>query len=401
MFFSFELNEFLVITTMARIVLIASVAQSLLAFRGCLLEDMVAEGHQVLTCAPPTEEQVIKDLRNLGVDFCPLPMARNSIDPRGDLQLARRMKQLFEAQKPDLVFSYTIKPVIYGSLVARWCGIPSAAMITGLGKTFSGISRQDRAVEKIVRLLYRVSLRRANPVFFQNPDDLQLFWRAGLVKRDNRPTMIPGSGVDLDFFTPRPFPKQPSFLLLARMIAAKGIPEYVAAAKILRRKYPFVRIRMAGFITTGSGSITAQQIEDWQRDAGVEFLGGLDDVRPALTNTSVYVLPSWYREGIPRSILEAMAMGRPIITTDAPGCRETVRPDENGFLVPERDAEALANAMIKFVEQPELIEKMGTASRLLAEQRFDVRRVNNIILHRLGLRQSAANPSVRKISSSS
>ena len=386
---------------MARIILIASIAQSLLVFRGRLLEELVAEGHQVLTCAPPTEDQVVQDLQRLGVDFHPLPMTRNSIDPPGDVQLAWRMKQLFHAHKPDLVFSYTIKPVIYGSMVARWCGIPNAAMITGLGKTFSGTTRQDRVVEKIVRLLYRFSLRGTNPVFFQNPDDLQLFWRAGLVKRDNRPTLIPGSGVDLDYFSPGPFPKQPSFLLLARMIAAKGIPEYVAAAKIVRQKYPGTRIRMAGFVTTGSGSISAQQIEAWQREAGIEFLGGLDDVRPALRDASVYVLPSWYREGIPRSILEAMAMGRPVITTDAPGCRETVRPGENGFLVPERDVEALANAMIKFVEQPELIAKMGKVSRILAEQRFDVRRVNNIILQRLGLRQPVDQSNFQKISTSS
>jgi len=277
--------------------------------------------------------------------------------------------------------------VIYGSIGAAIAGVDKiCSMVTGLGYTFSKETFKQKLVGFIARGLYRTALRFNEVVFFQNPDDLSLFRELGLVKEGSCPTLINGSGVNLEYYSPRPLPARPSFLLVARLIVEKGICEYAEAARILKQKYPSVSFRLVGEIDVNPSAIPSDQLQAWIDDGVIDYLGKLDDVRPAIEASSVYVLPS-YREGVPRSVLEAMSMGRAVITTDTPGCRETVVDAANGLLVPPKDATSLAQAMETFIIDPGLAATMGRQSRLLAEERFDVHKVNHVILSRLGLRQ--------------
>jgi glycosyltransferase involved in cell wall biosynthesis len=370
---------------MARIVVIGSFARSLVTFRGRLMEDFVASGHQVMACAPGAAEPVLRDLRAMGVEYCDIPLRRRGLNPFHDLAYMLRLLGLFKRWKADLVLAYTAKPSIYGSMAARLAGLPSAMMITGLGQSFHGGSFKKRVIDRVVRVLYKLALRKTRVVFFQNPDDLDRFRTMNLLACDSRTSVIPGSGIDLEDYRPTPYPSQITFLLMARIIAPKGIYQFVRAAELLRAKYPEVRFRLAGPIGADKAFIPWSEVQGWHRSGIIEYLGMLEDVKPALSDCSVYVLPSYYGEGVPRSVLEAMACGRPIITTDAPGCRETVVDQKNGFLVPVRNVMALASAMEKFIRTPDLIVRMGAQSRYLAEVKFDVQRVNRLIFEGLGL----------------
>lgn len=370
-----------------RIVVVGSYANSLIAFRGALLRRLVDQGHEVIACAPSADDGITETLRAMGVTYRDVPFDRAGMRPDKDLHVFRVLVSLFREVKPDVVLSYTIKPVIYGMLAAGVAGVPGRfAMITGLGYTFIGSTMKARLVGLATRQLYRLSLRRAKRVFFQNPDDRALFERYGLTRDADQATIINGSGVDLEAFKPLPLPKEgPSFLLIARLLTDKGIREYIQAARLVREKHPEAAFHLVGWLDEGNpAGISKAELEDWVEEGIVHYHGHLQDVRPAIEAASVYVLPS-YREGTPRTVLEAMAMGRPIVTTDAPGCRETVEHGENGFLVPVRDAGSLADAMARFVEEPDLIRTMGQRSREIAEQKYDVYEVNNVILQTMGL----------------
>ena len=325
------------------------------------MEDFIASGHKVMACAPGATELLQRDLKVMGVEYCDVPLRRRGLNPFHDLAYMLRLLGLLKSWKADLVLSYTAKPSIYGSLAARLAGLPSAVMITGLGQSFSGGSIKKRMIDRIVGSLYRLALRKNRMVFFQNPDDLDRFRAMNLLARGSHVSVIPGSGIDLEDFRPTPYPSQVTFLLMARIIAPKGIYQFVRAAELLRQKYPAARFRLAGPIGVDKAFIPLKEVKGWQRAGTIEYLGMLKDVKPALSDCSVYVLPSYYGEGVPRSVLEAMACGRAIITTDAPGCRETVTDQKNGFLVPVRNVTALASAMEKFIQAPDLIVRMGGA----------------------------------------
>jgi glycosyltransferase involved in cell wall biosynthesis len=370
-----------------RIVVVGSYANSLIAFRGPLLRRLVAEGHQVIACAPSASDDIIETLETMGVVYRDVPFDRAGMRPDRDFRVLRALIALFRELKPDVVLSYTIKPVIYGMLAAGLAGVPGRfAMITGLGYTFIGSTVKARLVGLATRQLYRLSLRRAKRVFFQNPDDQALFERYRLTRGPEQTAIINGSGVDLELFRPAPLPDDgSSFLLIARLLTDKGIREYVDAARQVRARYPGATFHLVGWLDEGNpAGISKAELDGWVAEGVVHYHGKLDDVRPMIAATSVYVLPS-YREGPPRTVLEAMAMGRPVVTTDAPGCRETVEHGENGFLVPVRDADRLAEAMTRFVEEPALIETMGRRSRQIAERKYDVYEVNNVILRTMGL----------------
>jgi glycosyltransferase involved in cell wall biosynthesis len=258
-------------------------------------------------------------------------------------------------------------------------------MITGLGYAFGEDGLPTRFAGVVARRLYRLGLGGSAGVFFQNPDDHATFARLGLLRAAGRPIRINGSGVDLDHYAPMPLPPEPSFLLLARLLKDKGVIEYAQAARVLRQRYPRACFRLAGWFDDNPMALKREELAAWEREGVVEYLGTLEDVRSAIADSSVYVLPSYYREGTPRTILEAMAMGRPVVTTDAPGCRETVVPGRNGFLVGVKDAGALAAAMERFIAEPALVVRMGAESRRMAEEKYDVHKVNAVILEAMGL----------------
>lgn len=369
------------------IVVVGTYAPSLTVFRGDLIAAMVARGHRVTACAPDASPAIVEELRRLGADYRHVPFARNTLGPLADLATLTALVRLFRSVRPQLVLAYTIKAVIYGSIAGRLAGVPRAAsMITGLGFAFGeGNEPRRRLAKRIAKRLYRTALARNCRVFFQNPDDRSLFIDLGLVRDPGRAVLINGSGVDLAQFAPAPPVLTPSFLLAARLIGEKGVRDYAAAARLLRDRHPESRCRLAGWPDGTPDSVREDELLAWGREGSIDYLGPLEDIRPALADCAVYVLPSYYREGTPRSVLEAMAMGRPVITTDMPGCRETVEDGVNGFLVPPRDPPALAAAMSRFAESPGLIATMGAASRVRAAARYDVHSVNRTILDALDL----------------
>lgn len=363
-----------------RIIVIGGLANSLLNFRGPLLRNLVEGGHEVIACAPDASPAVRAGLARLGVRYHHIPLARAGLNPWGDLQTMRALRRLFREERPDRVLAYTAKPVIYACLATHRCGQPPVhAMITGLGYGFGGLSRRQRWIGEIVRSLYRMALRRAAGVMFQNPDDRDLFVASGLVPPGLPVTLINGSGVDLAAYPPCPLPDELVFLLIARLLADKGLREYQRAARRLKARYPRACFLLAGDLDPNPLSIGAAELATWQADGTIEYLGPLDDVRPTFAAARVYVLPS-YREGTPRTVLEAMAMGRPIVTTDAPGCRETVIDGVNGFLVPVRDDLALERALERFIIDPSLAERMGRESLAIARGKYDVHKVNAVIM---------------------
>ncbi|MUM76632.1 glycosyltransferase [Pseudodesulfovibrio sp. F-1] len=374
-----------------RIAVIGGYAPSLINFRGPLLARMVALGHEVHGLAPAHVPDVGPQLEALGADYHRIPLSRRGMNPLADIGALLHIKQALQRIRPDMVLSYTFKPVVYGSLAARmvWVGERKRvyAMITGLGYAFTeepaGLRR--RILFNVAKGMYRSGINACDGIIFQNPDDENFFQRLGVVPERVATTVVGGSGVDLDHYAVAPLPQETVFLCLSRLLKSKGVGLFAEAAARLKARHPGAVFRLAGPLESGGDAVTPDEIAAWRRDGALEVLDPVDDVRPLLAGASVYVLPSHYREGVPRSILEAMSMGRAVVTTDAPGCRETVEPGLNGFLVPPRDVESLTQAMERFILDPALARTLGAASRARAEARFDVNRVNDAILAFMGL----------------
>jgi glycosyltransferase involved in cell wall biosynthesis len=359
---------------MKSVLMVASKARSLVNFRGPLIMALIERGIQVHVAAPKINEKegCKETLKSWGVHVHELPMDRAGIDVIRDARTFRRLWVLMREVRPEAFFAYTVKPVIYGCMAARFSGIQYRfPLITGLGYAFiDGASRKRNIVRKAIRLLYKISLKGSKRIFFQNPDDQALFREMKLVAPETKSVVVNGSGVDTDRFSPANFSSLSCFIMIGRFLGDKGIREYFEAARIIKNEFPDARFLLVGFVDDNPNSVAQEEVDSWINSGVIECLGKLDDVRPALAEASVFVLPS-YREGTPRTVLEAMSMGRPIITTDAPGCRETVIDGKNGYLVPVKSSVALADAMRKFIENPEHIAIMGAVSRQIAEDKYD------------------------------
>lgn len=369
-----------------RVAIIGSQAHYLVNFRGALMQAMRAHGHEVLALAPDFDGGTRSQLSAMGVEPVDISLSRTGTNPVWDLRDIVALRARLRRLEPESVLAIAAKPVVYGTLAAAMARVPRRfALLTGLGYVFSeGGSARDRIVRTTARRLYRVALRRAETVFVQNPDDADELVARRVVARE-KIVRVNGTGVDLADWPPLELPGPPvTFALAARLLGEKGVREYVAAARRVKARHPEARFLLLGGIDTNPSAIARAEVESWVAEGVVEWPGHVD-VRPWLAQTSVYVLPSYYREGVPRSTQEALAAGRPVITTDAPGCRETVIAGENGILVPPRDVDSLASAMLTFVEAPRQIEIMGRHSRRLAEARFDVRAVNARMLSAMGL----------------
>ena len=375
---------------MARFLIIASLASSLRNFRGSLIRDIRSRGHEVHAAAPGLEADAATRswLDAEGVVCHEVPISRTGLDPRADLRALIALWRLMRRLRPDICLGYTIKPVIWGGLAAWLARVPRrVALITGLGYAFTGAAGGKRALVRwIVMRLYGASLRRATLVFFQNPDDRDDFRRWQLLPATVSAEVVNGSGVDTSAFEPAPFPDGPMrFLLIARLLGDKGVREFARAAADLRARWPEVEFHLVGPLDPNPAGIPEAQVRGWHETGTLVWHGAVEDVRPFIAGVHVYVLPSYYREGTPRTVLEAMSMGRPIITTDAPGCRETVQDGVNGSLVPVRDAGALTGAMEKFLSDPSLVPSMGARSRRIAEEKYDVHKVNAAMIAAMNL----------------
>ena len=346
-----------------KVLIVSNTAWSILKFRLGLVLALQQAGWEVTALAPADGYTA-----SLPCEFIPLEFTRSGTDPFGDLRLLRRLRVLYREMAPAVVLHFTSKPNIYGSIAAGQLGIPSIANITGLGSAFLGAG----PVAWIQGLLYRYALPFARGVFFQNPDDRLLFLQRGMVSPD-KAALLPGSGIDLAEFSPRPAPSggRFAFLMIARLIRDKGIHEYVEAARSLRARGIDVECRVVGFLDEGNPTgVKAGELEHWAEEGVLTFLGRRDDVREEIARAGCIVLPS-YREGTPRSLLEAAAMARPIITTDVAGCRWVVEDGQTGMLCKAGNSRDLAEKMELLLRlAPAERERLGRNGRAKMEREF-------------------------------
>lgn len=356
----------------ALLLLSINTSWNIVNFRAGLVRAMIAHGFKV-AAASPSDTHTTK-LGEIGCHHIPLAVDNKGTNPLKDAILFLRYLRLMRREKPNAYLSWTIKPNIYGSLAAHILRIPVICNVSGLGTTFL----HDGWLTRFVKLLYRVALSRSAVVFFQNREDLDLFIESRLV-RARQARLLPGSGIDLDRFAPAPIPPReadngPVFILVARLLWDKGIREYVEAARQVKARMPQTRFRLLGFLDVENRTaVPRKTVESWEREGIIEYLGQTNDVRPYLVDAHCVVLPS-YREGTPRSLLEAAAMARPLIATDVPGCRDVVDDGVNGWLCKAKDVDDLADKMLRFAEaSDEQRREMGRQSRLKAEQQFNER----------------------------
>ncbi|GET34202.1 glycosyl transferase [Prolixibacter bellariivorans] len=375
--------------TKMKIVIIASNDFSLINFRKELILEFRNRGFNIVAAAPPELPIVRRELSRLGIKYYPLAFSKNGRNPIKDILFFFSLLRILIKEKPDYLLSYTIKPVIYGNLAGRFFkNLKRYSIISGLGY----IANEDELHPKkltlrIIDILYRMSLKNINGLFFQNYEDVAFFLKKEYINSPAIAQVTMGSGVNTRHFTKEPFPWGTfRFLLVSRLLRSKGIAIYADAARIVKTKFPSVEFDLlGGYDLSCDDAITPDEIQNWEKEGLFHYRGTTSDVRPYLKESTAFVLPSYYREGIPRSIMEAMATGRPIITTDAIGCRNTVKHGQNGLLVKPRDVQSLADAMIYLIEHPDEVKTMGEKSRQMAVDVFEVTEVNKVLLEYMDL----------------
>lgn len=361
--------------TSKSVFILASFAPSLVLFRLPLIEQLLAAGHKVSVGAKCAEfrDSDVETLEKLGVEIFDIDIKRNSIGFIANLRTFLSMRRALKDASCDVLIAYTLVPVIFGTFAAKLSGYRYIVpMITGLGSMFIGdpSSLKQRLVRFIVYRLYQSAFFFSDVIYFQNEDDPRDLERLGILSSRKERSIINGSGVDTDYFAQSDPPMrsdQIRFLMIGRLLKDKGVVEYSEATLALSKIYPNASFALVGSLDSNPSSVSRDQLQSW---TWIEHQDWLDDVRPELNKCDVFVLPS-YREGTPRSVLEAMSVGRAIITTDAPGCRETVVERRNGYMVPVGDALALADALEMFINKPDIITKMGQESRKFAVEKFD------------------------------
>lgn len=350
-----------------RIILTVNAAWNIVNFRRPLVEFLVSAGHHVTVLAPPDGSE--QALRQMGCAFVPLRMDAKGLSPVGGWRLVRDLKRHFRLLDPEVVLSFTIKNNLFGAMAARSVGVPFIPNVTGLGTAFLS----GKVLQRLAEALYRTSFRNLPVVFFQNPDDRDLFLSRGLIRADQA-RVLPGSGIDLTRFSasPPPVGQDPVFLMVARLIRDKGVLEYAQAARIVKQTHPQAQFRILGPLgAENRTAIPPEVVASWSPRTDLDYLGETQDVRPFVQAADCVVLPS-YREGAPRTLIEAAAMARPLIATDVPGCRAVVRDGITGFLCELQSAEDLARACLRFLAlAPEQRHSMGLAGRQKMEREFD------------------------------
>lgn len=353
------------------ILYVANTSWYLFNFRLPLMKSMVECGWRVVAAAPL--DRYSGRFAEHGITYHPMDMSRKGLNPFSDMRLLHKLYDLYRKERPALVHHFTIKPVIYGSLAARFARVPAVVnAVTGLGHVYAARGLKARVLKAVVNTIYRPALRGRNVrVIFQNPDDREAFIARGLL-RPERAVLIRGSGVDVSSFVPAPEPKgEPVILLCARMLRNKGVEDLIAAARLLNKRRISCRVVLAGDSDQGNPeAIPVTQLQEWDREGIIAWLGHREDMPAVFANAHIVALPTTYGEGVPRSLIEAAACGRPIVANDVAGCREIVRHGENGFLVPAGDGKALADALGILIEDSSLRIAMGIRGREIAVAEF-------------------------------
>ena len=369
-----------------KVMVLSSFTTSLFWFRIDMMKSFLEEGYEVVAVGDAPEAEWQEYFGKLGISYRQIPVQRNGTNPLSDVKTLLALYKLLKAERPNKIFAYQAKTVIYGGIAARLLKIPDFyPMIAGVGSVFLGEGIKKKILRKILVAEYKLGMTKAPKVFFQNRDDLQVFVENGIVK-ENKVVMLNGSGVNVNKFVPTELPKENSFLCISRLIRDKGVYEYLEAAREIRKKYPDVKCVLVGPYDTNPSALKPEELQPFVEDGSVIYVGEQKEVYPFLRECTAYVLPS-YHEGTPKTVLEALASGRPTITTDAPGCRETVTDCVNGYLVPVQNVCAIVDAMEKIISNPKKTAEMAQNARKIAEEKYDVKKVNQIIMETMGIKR--------------
>ena len=358
-----------------KILVLSSHTPSLFWFRVDMMKSFIDCGHEVVAVGNEPETDWAEKFSELKIKYRQAFVQRTGTNPLKDLKTLKSLKKIIKGEKPQKIFSYQAKTVIYGGIAAKkHKDMEYYALVAGVGSVFLAKGLKSRLIRSILKMEYKSGLKKARKVFFQNKDDVKIFLDNHLV-REEQVEMMNGSGVNLNKFQIQPLPKDIAFLSISRLIRDKGVVEYLEAAKRVKAEYPGVRFLLVGPYDSNPSALREEDLKPYIDGGIIEYFGEQTNVIPYLEQCSVYVLPS-YREGTPKTVLEAMASFKAIITTDAPGCRETVQDGYNGYLVPVKDVEMLAQKMKLLIDNPGEIEEMAKNGRRMVEERFDVEKVN-------------------------
>ena len=370
---------------MKKFVLISPKNRSAYNFRGDLINDIQEKGYEVVVTGP--NQEGVDKIQALGARFIEVPIDKNGLNPFADIAYCFKLCKILKKEKADATMGYTIKPVIYGSIAAWMDGVKNrTAMVTGAGYLFASKTWKARIIKMLSFVLYRIGLSSAQKVIFQNIDDLNEFVDNRLVRK-GKCYVVNGSGVNMKKYTPSDYPNVPSFFFIVRLVNAKGVMDFVKAAEIVKKTYPQSRFMILGKLEKNlPDAITEEDLMPYVNSGTVELFPETDNIAQYYAMTSVFVLPTAYREGTPRVILEALASARAVITTFTPGCKETVIDGQNGFFVPTHNPQAVAEKIKYFIEHPQEIERMGRMSLELCKNKYEVSIINKQMLEIMELK---------------
>lgn len=354
-----------------------------------LLVSIAGRGHEVTLIAPPHQQDLPAALAEIGGQYVPWQVDRTGLDPAEDARSVVGLQRILRTVRPDVLLIYQIKAVLLGAITAKLTRVKKVvALVNGLGSVFDTAGFGATWKARVARTAYRVALRAVDTIVFQNRDDPETLRKLDILPARTSWSVVAGSGVDLTKFSPaKRAIETPTFTLISRLLVSKGVRTFVEAARAIRARHPDATFVLVGMLE-GAGhpdGITREEIQGWEEEGLVSYRGFINDIPGLLARTTAFVLPSYYREGVPRTNLEALAMGCPIVTTDSVGCRDTVEDDVNGFLIQPRDAAALADRLERYLRDPSLAERHGRASRELAARKFDMQLVNRQMMSTLGL----------------
>ena len=358
------------------ICIVASDGKSLVNFRGPLIRFLVSEGNRVVCVSIESPQEMSEQIKNLGAEYVQVEGSRVGIGLGSGFKMIGDYRKLFRELKPDICFFYMSKPTAYGSIAAITTKTKHFnVLVNGLENAYYRTGVKDFIVRCVMSTAYRIAGSNSDNMFFQNHDDLKYFQTHHLLKKNNY-TVVGGSGIDMEHFARQDLPEEPVFLMVARLLWSKGIREFLEAATEMKKVHPEAKVLLVGGLDDNDEALTKEELDRYIKEADIEYCGYSDDVRTYLNRCSVFVLPS-YHEGLPRSVIEAMSVGRPIITTDVPGCRETVVDGVNGYIVPVKDSKTLAQRMIELAGNPQKRESMAQKSYEICLEKFEVGKVNN------------------------
>lgn len=365
-----------------KILVVSAKNKTVFNFRGDLIRDMISQGNEVYVTGP--NQDYMEDVMALGIKrFIEIPSVKDNTSIKNDLNYLKLLKKTVREIKPDIVFSYNIKPVIYGSMAAHSRKVPHIyAMVTGLGRVYATDGFKTRVIRMITKVLYKNAFKACDKVIFQNADDVEELVKERYLPK-SKTVIVNGSGVNMERFKKTEIPEKPVFLMVSRIIKEKGVLEFCKAARLLKKKHPEARCILLGGFDTSIGALKPEDIQSFIDDGSIELPGEVKDPVAFYESASVFVLPSYYREGLPRTILEALACGRPVITTDWTGCREAIEDGVNGLLVPIKDSKALAAKMNVLCDRAKA-QAMGDEAYRICQQKYEVSIINKQMRDTIG-----------------